>query len=84
MRIMVTDRRGDREQNTAVRGAWLALDEAAANLVSYFCGTLAQAEKEGGPVDYAKALHDAKRWVRSQEKWKSPYYWGTFVLIGPN
>jgi CHAT domain-containing protein len=19
-----------------------------------------------------------------QEKWQSPYYWGTFVLVGPN
>jgi CHAT domain-containing protein len=30
------------------------------------------------------AVHDAKRWVRKQEKWKSPYYWGTFVLVGPH
>ena len=34
-------------------------------------------------VDYAQALHDAKRWVRNQEKWRSPYYWATFTLIGP-
>jgi len=33
---------------------------------------------------YAEALHQAKRWVRSHEQWKSPYYWGTFVLLGPN
>jgi len=25
-------------------------------------------------VDYSQALHDAKRWVRNQEKWHSPYY----------
>jgi len=29
-------------------------------------------------------LQSAKRWVRAQEKWQSPYYWGTFVLLGPN
>jgi CHAT domain-containing protein len=34
-------------------------------------------------VDYSQALHDAKRWVRNQEKWRSPHYWATFTLIGP-
>jgi tetratricopeptide (TPR) repeat protein len=34
--------------------------------------------------DYAAALHRAKRWVRQKEKWASPYYWGTFVLVGPS
>jgi CHAT domain-containing protein len=63
---------------------WLVDDEAAASLVSYFCSNLAKAEKEGKTPDYAEGLHTAKRWVREQEKWSSPYYWGTFVLVGPN
>jgi CHAT domain-containing protein len=67
-----------------VASNWLVDDEAAASLISYYCSGLAQAEKKGGPVDYAQSLHNAKRWVRQQEKWKSPYYWGTFVLVGPN
>ena len=67
-----------------VASNWLVDDEAAASLVSYFCGGLAKAEAEGETADHAKALHDAKRWVRQQEKWQSPYYWGTFVLVGPN
>jgi CHAT domain-containing protein len=67
-----------------VASNWLVDDEAAANLVSVFCTFVARAEKEGEPVDYAEALHKAKRWVRNQEKWSSPYYWGTFVLVGPN
>ena len=33
--------------------------------------------------DYALALHKAKKWVRGQHKWQSPFYWGTFVLVGP-
>ena len=45
---------------------------------------LATAEKEHKPADYAESLHAAKRWVRGQEKWASPYYWATFVLVGPN
>jgi CHAT domain-containing protein len=67
-----------------VASNWLVDDEAAANLVSVFCTFVARAEKEGGTVDYAEALQKAKRWVRNQEKWSSPYYWGTFVLVGPN
>jgi len=63
---------------------WLVDDEAAASLVSYFCSLIAKAEKKGSPPDYAAALHQAKQWVRKQQKWQSPYYWGTFVLVGPS
>ncbi len=66
-----------------VASNWLVDDEAAATLVSYFCAGLARAEKAGKPVDYAAALQAAKRLVRQQEKWKSPYYWASMVLIGP-
>jgi CHAT domain-containing protein len=44
---------------------------------------MAQAERAGKPLDHAEALQMAKRWVRQQEKWKSPYYWASMVLIGP-
>jgi CHAT domain-containing protein/tetratricopeptide (TPR) repeat protein len=67
-----------------VASNWLVDDEAAASLVSYFCGGIAKADAKGEAANHAKALHDAKRWVRQQEKWSSPYYWGTFVLVGPN
>ncbi len=67
-----------------VASNWLVDDEAAASLVSYYCSILAKAERKGDDVGYAEALHKAKRWVRQQEKWKSPYYWGTFVLVGPD
>jgi CHAT domain-containing protein len=67
-----------------VASDWLVDDEAAASLVSYYTAILAQQEREGKTPDYAAALRDAKRWIRSQEKWQSPYYWGTFVLVGAN
>ena len=67
-----------------VASNWLVDDEAAASLISYFCSQIAEQPKDDKPADYAKALHDAKRWVRKQEKWSSPYYWGTFVLVGPD
>jgi CHAT domain-containing protein len=39
--------------------------------------------KDGKTPDFARSLGQAKRWVRRQAKWQSPFYWGTFVLIGP-
>jgi CHAT domain-containing protein/Tfp pilus assembly protein PilF len=70
-----------------VASNWLVDDEAAASQVFYFCSLIAQQAKpstdKAGPVDYAKALHDAKLWIRRQTKWQHPYYWATFTLIGP-
>jgi len=63
---------------------WLVDDEAAASLVSVFCTYLARAEKDGAPAHYADALHKAKRWARGEKKWSNPYYWSTFVLVGPD
>jgi CHAT domain-containing protein len=61
---------------------WVVDDEAAASLVSVYCTLLAQAESEGKPVDHAGFLREAKRWVRGHDKWKSPYFWGSLVLVG--
>jgi CHAT domain-containing protein/Tfp pilus assembly protein PilF len=65
-----------------VASNWLVDDEAAASLISYFASGFA-AQRQSGQADYATALHAAKRWVRQQDKWSSPYFWGTFELIGP-
>ena len=53
-----------RRARRVVASNWLVDDEAAASLVSLFCGGLAQAEKAGKTVDYAASLQEAKRWVR--------------------
>ncbi len=66
-----------------VASDWLVDDEAAASVISYFCGGLAQTQKNGRTPDYARALHDAKLWLRQQEQWQSPYYWASFVFVGP-
>ncbi len=63
---------------------WLVDDEAAASLMSYFTGGIARDMGKSASPDHALRLCDAKRWVRQQPKWNSPYYWGGFVLIGPN
>jgi CHAT domain-containing protein len=67
-----------------VASNWLVDDEAAASLTSYLCGGIANGLSSRQQPDYAQCLHTAKKWIRQQEKWKSPYYWATFVLIGPN
>ncbi|MCA9022909.1 MAG: CHAT domain-containing protein, partial [Planctomycetaceae bacterium] len=55
-----------------VASNWLVDDEAAASMMSYYCGYLAQAEEEQQKPDYSQALHDARKWVREQKKWSSP------------
>jgi CHAT domain-containing protein len=64
-----------------VASNWIVDDKAGASLISYFCGALVKQPK--ADTDYAKALQSAKRWVRDQADWTHPYYWATFVLIGP-
>jgi CHAT domain-containing protein len=66
-----------------VASNWLVDDEAAATLISYFCGELAKRQGGAGP-DYARALHNAKRLVRKNPKWQSPFYWAMFELLGPS
>jgi CHAT domain-containing protein len=69
-----------------VASNWLVDDEADARLISYFCTELAADENaaKGTIVDYASRLQAAKKWVRTQSRWKSPYFWSTFVLVGPS
>ncbi len=71
-----------------VASSWLLDDESAANTVSYFCAIVAAEQAKGGEVDYARALQEAKRWLRSvktdKHDWSSPYYWAPMVLVGPH
>ena len=63
---------------------WAVEDEAASKLVERFCANLAKAHKQGGPMDYAEALREAKLWIRDQRaEWKEPRYWAPFILVGP-
>ena len=38
--------------------------------------------EEGEVLPAATALKQAQEFVRSQEKWKHPYYWAAWVLWG--
>ncbi|MEM3433857.1 MAG: CHAT domain-containing protein [Candidatus Methanomethyliaceae archaeon] len=63
---------------------WQVADEATANLMTIFATYVAEEQKAGRPVDYAAALHKAKRWMRQHGRpdWREPFYWAPFILIG--
>jgi CHAT domain-containing protein/tetratricopeptide (TPR) repeat protein len=62
---------------------WSVDDAASAALVSDFFRNLSPQLQAGGSVDFAQALRDARRSVRNQAAWSSPYFWAPFVLVGP-
>ena len=64
-----------------VASNWVVDDEAGASLISYFCSAIAQAKERDEEPDYGLCLLKAKRWVRKQEKWSSPFFLGD-VLVG--
>ena len=66
-----------------VASNWVVDDKAAASLISYFASGAAKSGRDSQGPDYGTSLHAAKKWVRGQEKWSSPFYWSSFVLIGP-
>jgi CHAT domain-containing protein/Flp pilus assembly protein TadD len=61
---------------------WVVDDAAAASLIGHYASLLA-VEKPDQPLDHARELQAAKRAIREQDRWHSPYYWSAFVLIGP-
>jgi len=63
---------------------WLVDDEAAANLIGGFCADLAMQLNQQESVSYAEKLQAAKKSIRDQGRWRSPYFWSPFVLVGPN
>jgi CHAT domain-containing protein/Tfp pilus assembly protein PilF len=73
-----------------VASNWIVDDEAAASLVSYFASGVAKAqaadaaEGTSDASSYASSLQAAKRFIRKQDKWAHPFFWASFVMIGPH
>ena len=65
-----------------VSSNWVVDDKAAATAIYYFANYVANGENDGN-LDHAVALQKAKRAIRNQEEWHSPYFWAPFVLVGP-
>jgi len=65
-----------------VASQWNVDDASTAALIGEFSQKIVEDEKAVRPIDYAEALRDAKRSIRSQERWVTPYHWAPFILIG--
>ena len=60
---------------------WKVDDEATAALMTKFYEVWNP--KDGKPgLPTAEALRQAQEYVRTQERWKHPYYWAAWVLWG--
>ncbi len=62
---------------------WDVNDESTAELIGAFAVGIGQSLKAGELPNYAASLTEARKYVRGQPKWSSPYYWAPFVLMGP-
>ena len=62
---------------------WNVDDASTAELMGNFFEAVAKADRAGAPVNYAKALQAARKAIRLNPQWSSPYYWAPFVLVGP-
>lgn len=68
-----------------IASLWMVDDEATSALMKKFYELWRTAEDgtpSGNPTTTAKALRDAQAWLRSQERWKHPYYWAAWSLWG--
>jgi CHAT domain-containing protein len=61
---------------------WSVDDASTAVLVGEFFRRVLTEENQGVRVRYAMALRDAQRAVRSQARWRDPFYWAPFILTG--
>jgi tetratricopeptide (TPR) repeat protein len=65
-----------------IASQWAVSDESTAELMGAFFRQIAESERSGKQMDYARALRDAKKSVRSKTRWSSPFYWAPFILTG--
>jgi CHAT domain-containing protein len=64
---------------------WSTDDQATTDFMKAFFNSIRSTRQAGRDVDYAQALHDAKRALRRDSKRGSlPKYWSPFVLVGAN
>jgi CHAT domain-containing protein len=66
-----------------VASHWNVADDSTAALMVTFFKERMGATGKGSSMSYAQALQQARRKVRGQKDWSSPFYWAPFVLIGP-
>jgi CHAT domain-containing protein len=62
---------------------WMAEDVSTAKVMGHFFRQIADDMRGGASVEYARALCEAKRKLRRNPDYASPFYWAPFVLVGP-
>jgi CHAT domain-containing protein len=66
-----------------VASEWPVDDASTAELIGELFRRVAESDREGSPVDFARALRDAKRRLRSvKREWAHPFFWAPFILTG--
>jgi CHAT domain-containing protein len=65
-----------------IASQWEVDDASTATLVAAFFESVAGAEADGRPADYAATLASAKRKLRADPETAAPFYWAPFVLSG--
>ncbi len=65
-----------------IASQWEVDDASTATLIAAFFESVARAEDEARPADYAATLAAAKRKLRSDPATAPPFYWAPFVLSG--
>jgi CHAT domain-containing protein len=66
-----------------ISSLWRVDDASTAELIGTFFDQLAEIERARRRVNYAQALQAARKRVRADPQWSSPYYWAPFILTGP-
>jgi CHAT domain-containing protein/Tfp pilus assembly protein PilF len=62
---------------------WSVSDHSTADLMAAFFEAIARDRRAEMPIDYARALQEARLSIRSRPQSSSPYYWAPFVMTGP-
>jgi CHAT domain-containing protein/tetratricopeptide (TPR) repeat protein len=65
-----------------VSSIWKVDDAVTAEFMGAYFERIAAGLGKTDPVDYARALRDAKRTVRRDSRWSHPFYWAAFVTSG--
>jgi CHAT domain-containing protein len=65
-----------------IASQWAVNDDSTAQLMSALFRQVVDDERNARPVDFGRAMRDARRAIRSQPQWSHPYYWAPFVLTG--
>lgn len=66
-----------------VASHWNVNDQATCDLMNTFFEGITRPTKDGKPISFCEALQTARKKVREDSHYRSPYYWAPFVIIGP-